>query len=33
MANYGTTRKSYGDPNVSKFVKIFSRKKPGRKRK
>jgi hypothetical protein len=33
MANYKTTGKSYSDPNLSKFVKIFSRKRPGRKPK
>ena len=33
MANYGRTGKSYGGPPVEKFVKIFSRKRSGRKPK
>jgi hypothetical protein len=33
MANWGKKRKPYGDPQVSKMVKIFSRKKPGPKKK
>ena len=33
MANYGKTSKTYSDQNVSKLVKIFSRKRSGRKPK
>jgi len=33
MANYGKPGRSYGDPYTSKFMRIFSRKKPGPKPK
>ena len=34
MSSYGkTSSPSSSDPNLSKFVKIFSRKRPGRKPK
>jgi len=33
MANWGKTGKSYSGPPVSKMVKIFSRKRPGPKKK
>jgi len=33
MANYGKTGRSYGEPKVEKMVRIFSRKKRGRKPK
>lgn len=33
MANYGKTGRKYAEPEVEKMVKIFSRKKPGRKPK
>ncbi len=33
MANYGKPSRNYGDPKVSKMVKIFSRKKSGPKPK
>ena len=33
MANYGKPGRSYGDPKVSKMVKIFSRKRSGPKPK
>ena len=34
MLSYGKVKSpSYKDPNVSKFMKIFSREKPGRKPK
>ena len=33
MASYGKPSRSYSDPKVSKMVKIFSRKRPGPKKK
>jgi|TARA_B100001971_G_C17945725_1_gene409980 hypothetical protein len=33
MSGWDKTGRSYGDPNVSKLVKIFSRKRPGPKPK
>lgn len=33
MSGWGKTSSSYGDPKVEKMVKIFSRKRPGPKKK